>query len=49
VQALTDPAQRATLLHEAGALLDAAPALLRSLHDTQQWRQRIESALHGKT
>jgi len=47
-QALTDAAKRAALLREAASLLDAAPAQIRALHDTRQWRQRIESALHGQ-
>jgi tetratricopeptide (TPR) repeat protein len=45
VEALTAPAQRQALLHEAGSLLDAEPATIRALHDTRQWRQRIETAL----
>lgn len=48
-QALSDPAHRDALLHESSALLDAAPASIRALHDIQLWRQRVESALHGRT
>ncbi len=48
-QALTDAAKRGALLREAASLLDAAPAQIRALHDTRQWRQRIESALQAST
>jgi hypothetical protein len=43
-QALTDGAKRAALLHEAAALLDAAPASMRAVHDVRQWRERIRDA-----
>jgi hypothetical protein len=48
-QALSDPAHRESLLRESAGLFDAAPASIRALHDIQLWRQRVESALHGKT
>jgi hypothetical protein len=47
-QALSDPAKREALLHEATSLLDSAPSEIRPLHDTRLLRQLIESALHGK-
>jgi hypothetical protein len=48
VQALTEPAHRQALLHEAASLLDAAPATIRALHDARQWRERIETALRAQ-
>jgi tetratricopeptide (TPR) repeat protein len=47
-QALTDPGQRGTLLHEAASLLDAAPAEIRSVHDVHRLRQMVDAALSGK-
>jgi len=43
-QALADPKARAALLREAAALLDAAPAALRDLHDVRLWRKLIAAA-----
>jgi hypothetical protein len=40
-QALADKPHSAALLHEALALIDAAPPTMRNLHDIQRWRQRI--------
>jgi len=48
-QALTDKTQSAALLREASALLDAAPANLRALHDVRQWRERIREAQRGSS
>ena len=46
-QALTDPKQRAALLKEASALVDALAPVLRPLHEVQQWRERIREAQRG--
>ena len=48
-QALSEPAKRDALLHEAGSLIDAVPAEIRPVRDVRLLRQFIESALHGKT
>jgi hypothetical protein len=45
--ALTDPKNRAALLHEAASLTDALPATLRALRDTRQWQERIRQAQKG--
>jgi tetratricopeptide (TPR) repeat protein len=47
-QALSEPARREALLHEAASLLDSAPAEIRPLHDIRLMRQLVGSALHGK-
>src|SRR5450631_1343071 len=44
-QALCDPARRATLLHEAAALLDSVPAAMRALHSVRRWHERIALGL----
>jgi hypothetical protein len=44
VEALTDPARRAALLREAGAMIDATPATIRSQVEVQQIRERIRAA-----
>lgn len=44
VQALTDPAQRAPLLHEAAVLIDGLTPEVRAVHDVRQWRARILDA-----
>jgi hypothetical protein len=43
-QALADPSQRAGLLEEAAALVEAATPALKPLHEIQQWRARIHQA-----
>ncbi|MEY2853388.1 MAG: hypothetical protein RL030_520 [Pseudomonadota bacterium] len=44
VEALTDPARRAALLREAGAMIDATPATIRSQVEVKQIRERIRAA-----
>jgi tetratricopeptide (TPR) repeat protein len=44
VQALIEPAQRARLLRESAAILDALPAGLRNLLSVRQWRARVREA-----
>lgn len=44
VQALADPAQRATLLAEAERLINGLAPEIRPLHDTLWWRDRILEA-----
>jgi hypothetical protein len=49
-QALVDKAHAPALLHEAAALIDAAPATIRSVQEVQRWRARIaaeQSASHS--
>jgi hypothetical protein len=43
-QALTDPANRATLLHEAAHLIDGLVPEVRATHDVHQWHTRIVEA-----
>ena len=43
-QALSDKTHGAALLHEAAALLDAAPASIKAMHEYRQWRERIAKA-----
>jgi hypothetical protein len=43
-QSLTDKKTSAALLREAAALIDGLIPTLRSLHDTRQWRERIQQA-----
>lgn len=43
-QSLTDPRQRAALLQRAGDLVNHLPHAIARLHDTRQWRARIEAA-----
>lgn len=45
-QALGDPAHRAALLREAAAIVDHLIPSIASLHDTREWRARIEAAQH---
>jgi tetratricopeptide (TPR) repeat protein len=44
VQALTDAKQHDSLLKEATALIDSTPTTVRSLVETQRWRNRIQQA-----
>jgi hypothetical protein len=44
VQALTDPASRAALLHEAAGLIDGLVPEVRATHEVRQWRTRILEA-----
>jgi hypothetical protein len=46
-QALSDPHDRAALLREAAAKLDAAPPALKSLRDSQRLRGLIDAAARG--
>ncbi len=46
-QALTNPGNRAVLLHEAVQLLDGLVPEVRATHDVRQWRARILEAQHG--
>jgi len=48
-QSLTDAQHRDSLLREAAALLDAAPATLRELRDVRQWRERVREAQRSAT
>ena len=43
-QALADPEHRAPLLNEAGGLVDHLLPAIAQLHDTKDWRARIEAA-----
>ncbi len=43
-QSLTDPSHRAALLHEASGLVDHLTPSIAKLHDTREWRARIEAA-----
>jgi hypothetical protein len=47
VQALTDPAKRTALLHEAAVLMDGLGPEIRSTHDVRQWHGRILQAQHA--
>jgi len=49
VAALTDPAKRTALLHEAAGLLTGLPPELGDSHNVQRWRTRIQKALQGGT
>jgi hypothetical protein len=46
-QALTDERQRPALLREAAQRVDHLIPAIAGLHDTRQWRTRIEKAQHG--
>jgi len=43
-QSLTDERHRAALLHEASGLVNHLTPAIARLHDTRQWRTRIEAA-----
>ncbi len=43
-QALSDAPHRAALLHEASGLVDHLIPAIAQLHDTREWRARIEAA-----
>ncbi len=43
-QALSDPGQRAALLRQASGLVDHLAPEIAQLHDTREWRARIEAA-----
>jgi tetratricopeptide (TPR) repeat protein len=43
-ESLAEPQHRAALLHEAGGLVDHLIPPIARLHDTRQWRARIEAA-----
>jgi hypothetical protein len=43
VRALADPPARASLLHEAAALVDSVPAPMRALHSVRRWSERIRA------
>jgi hypothetical protein len=40
-QALADPTKSASLLHEAGTLIEGVAPELRTVHDVRQWREYI--------
>ncbi len=48
-QSLSDPPHRAALLHEASGLVDQLIPSIARLHDTREWRARIEAAQRAGT
>ncbi len=46
-QSLTDPAHRAALLRQASGLVARLIPAIARLHDTREWRARIEAARHA--
>jgi tetratricopeptide (TPR) repeat protein len=46
-EALAKPNNRAALLHDAAALVEALPVEMRSVSDVRKWRERIQKAQQG--
>jgi tetratricopeptide (TPR) repeat protein len=46
-QAIIEPTNRASLLREAAALLDAVPPQMQALRSVQLWRAHVREAMHG--